>query len=128
MSDSQPDVPAINLPAQPVPKVPARPGTSVILKRFDFGRVHGTLWQRQNASGHMNLDLSIFRKYVDSQGLWRESHSFSVQDLPCVRIIINRALRFLKMEQGVNAPQSTESRRTSAAQASQVAPIAPHQP
>ena len=112
------DMLAGNSTPSPVPASRVRQGESVLLKRFDFGRVHGTLWQRVNGQGQKNLDISICRRYLDGQGNWRESHSFSLQDLPCLRIIITGALRFLKMERGVNAPQSTESRRTSAAQAS----------
>jgi hypothetical protein len=57
MSESQTTVPAVNPPAQRARE--ARQGASVILQRFYFGRAHGTLWQRQNASGHKSLDLSI---------------------------------------------------------------------
>ena len=100
------DTQAGNSTPSPVPVSRVRQGESVLLKRFDFGRVHGTLWQRVNGQGQKNLDVSICRRYLDGQGNFRESHSFSPQDLPCVRIIITGALRFLKMERGVNAPQS----------------------
>ena len=104
------DTLAMNSTPSPVPASRVRQSESVLLKRFDFGRVHGTLWQRVNGQGQKNLDLSICRRYLDGQGKFRESHSFSPQDLPCVRIIITAALRFLKMEQGVNAPLSSECR------------------
>jgi hypothetical protein len=87
-------------PSQPS-DAPSRP-----LKRISFGRIHATVWKRHFSHGQQNgvmHDISICRKYQDGSGNWRESHTFSAQDLPCIRMVISGALRFLKLERDVNA-------------------------
>jgi hypothetical protein len=72
-----------------------------LLKRISFGRIHATVWKHSFRRGQKDAiahDISICRKYQDGDGNWRESHSFSPQDLPCLRMVISGALRFLKTE------------------------------
>jgi hypothetical protein len=82
------------------------------LRRFNFGRIHATVWQRQYRQGQKIVhthDISICRKYKDGGGNWCESHTFSPQDLLCVRMVISSVIRFLKLEHYVNAPLPPEA-------------------
>jgi hypothetical protein len=113
MSETQEVPTAGNLPPAQGPAAQAPDALRQPIRRFSFGRIHAPVWRRQYNHGQRTVtthDISIFRKYQDGAGTWHESHSFSQQDLLCVRVVINKAIRSLKLEEVVNRQINAEPR------------------
>lgn len=55
------------------------------------GRIKATIWQNQDAKGNTFHSTTFSRSYRDENNEWKETNSFSLDDLPRIRMASEKA-------------------------------------
>ncbi|GEM_PF-3089823 len=74
--------------------------------RFRSGAVSATVWENQRKDGGTYPSVKLSRSYRDKQTQdWKDTSSFSVNDLPVVAILARKAFEALALDHamGTNA-------------------------
>ena len=67
--------------------------------RFRSGAVSATVWENQRKDGGTYPSVKLARSYRDKQTQdWKETSSFSVNDLPVVAILARKAFEALALD------------------------------
>jgi hypothetical protein len=56
-----------------------------------IGRIKATIWENENEQGRTYHSVTLARNYRDEDGQWQETNSFSVDDMPRLRMASDRA-------------------------------------
>jgi len=56
-----------------------------------IGRIKATIWENELENGGVFHSVTLARNYRDENNQWRETNSFSVDDMPRVRMATDRA-------------------------------------
>lgn len=77
--------------------------------RFRSGAVSATVWENQRKDGSNYPSVKLSRSYRDKQTQeWKDTSSFSVNDLPVVAILARKAFEALALDHataGLNSPR-----------------------
>ena len=82
--------------------------------RFRSGAVSATVWENQHKDGGTYPSVKLSRSYRDKQTQdWKDTSSFSVNDLPVVAILARKAFEALALDHamgsGGHAPATGET-------------------
>ena len=70
--------------------------------KFRSGAVSATVWENARKDGGLYPSVKLARSYRDKQtGDWKETSSFSVNDLPVVAILARKAFEALALDHAV---------------------------
>ncbi len=73
--------------------------------RFRSGAVSATVWENQRKDGGTYPSVKLSRSYRDKQTQdWKDTSSFSVNDLPVVAILARKAFEALALDHAMGAP------------------------
>ena len=68
-------------------------------KVFRIGSIKASIWVQQSDSGRPYSLTKLVRSYKDKKtDEWKESNSFSADDLPKLELVINKAFEFSHTE------------------------------
>jgi len=71
------------------------------LKKFRAGAISATIWQNQGKGGNGEAisyrTVSFQRSYKDRDGVWKNSNSLRINDLPKASIILQKAYEYVVM-------------------------------
>lgn len=71
------------------------------MMKFRSGGVSATVWENQRQDGSSYVSVKLSRSYRDKQTQdWKETSSFSVNELPVVAILARKAFETLALENG----------------------------
>ena len=73
------------------------------VKKFKAGAVEAAIWKNEKKSGDKvtNVEsVSIVRRYKDKNSEWQSTSSFSMNELPKVALVANKAFEFLALSDG----------------------------
>ena len=73
------------------------------VKKFKAGAVEAAVWLNEKKSGEKvtNVEsVTIARRYMDKAGQWQSTSSFSMNELPKVFLVANKAFEFLAISDG----------------------------
>ena len=56
-----------------------------------IGRIKATIWENENDQGGIFHSVTLVRNYRDENNQWQETNSFSVDDMPRIRMATDRA-------------------------------------
>lgn len=69
------------------------------LKKFSVGSVSATIWENEGREGKNFFSVKLEKSYKDKNDEWKNSNTFSVSDLPKVRLVIDKAYEFVSMKE-----------------------------
>lgn len=69
------------------------------VKQFKSGSIQVSIWENMSKAGHEFESISLDKRYKDSNGEWKSSHSFKVSDLPKAIICLQKAFEFLSLRE-----------------------------
>jgi hypothetical protein len=75
-------------------------------KKFVAGAISATIWNNEKQIGPNTVEsksVSISRSFKDKDGTWKSVSSLKVNDLPKVKLVLDKAYEYLTMKQEVNA-------------------------
>ena len=73
--------------------------------RFRSGAVSATVWENQRKDGGTYPSVKLSRSYRDKQTQdWKDTSSFSVNDLPVVAILARKAFEALALDHAMGGP------------------------
>ena len=76
--------------------------------RFRSGAVSATVWENQRKDGGTYPSVKLSRSYRDKQTQdWKDTSSFSVNDLPVVAILARKAFEALALDHA-HVPSASE--------------------
>lgn len=67
-------------------------------KKFKLGNVSATVWNNPRLKDGQPVDMKsvqITKSYKDSKGEWQSTNSFSVNDLPKVKMLVDQVYKYL---------------------------------
>ena len=73
------------------------------VKSFRAGAVEAAIFENERTVGGKKLKMSnvVFRRsYKDKDGNWQNSDSFGVNDIPKLRLVLDRTYEYLLMGNG----------------------------
>ena len=81
--------------------------------RFRSGAVSATVWENQRKDGGSYPSIRLSRSYRDKQTQdWKDTSSFSVNDLPVVAILARKAFEALALDHAVGTKGSVALEET----------------
>ena len=81
-------------------------------KKFKIGAVSMALWKREVNGRYGNrlvYACTFERSYKDKDGKWQQSKSFFANDLPKLRLVIDKAYDELMTNNGLIAEEESEA-------------------
>ena len=73
------------------------------IRKINAGCVHASVWENtmKNKEGQdfVANSVSIVRRWKDPEGEWHDSSSFHPNDLPNVVLVVEAALKFLRLDE-----------------------------
>ncbi len=73
------------------------------IMRFRSGAVSATVWENQRKDGGTYPSIKLSRSYRDKQTQdWKDTSSFSVNDLPVVAILARKAFEALALDHAMD--------------------------
>jgi len=66
------------------------------IKTIFCGRITVAIWNNTRPSGRAFLTARISKDYMDKDGTWQQSHSFSKGELENVKQAINETIQFME--------------------------------
>ena len=70
------------------------------VKKFKAGAVESAIWKNEKKTGDKVTSVesvSIVRRYKDQNNKWQSTSSFSMNELPKVSLVANKAFEFLAL-------------------------------
>ena len=65
------------------------------IEKFKFGTCEVALWEQESENGNF-LTASVSRSYKDKDDKWQNTSSFRINDLPTLRLAIDKAFEHAK--------------------------------
>lgn len=76
--------------------------------RFRSGSISATIWENQKKDGTAFPSVKLTKSYRDSQTQeWKETSTFSVNDLPVVAILARKAFEALALDHAASGHPAT---------------------
>ena len=78
------------------------------IKTFKVGGVKASIWQNESQNGEAFFTTSIARSYRTENGEWKETSTYSRDDLPKIKLASEKAYEFVMMNgRDINDAKST---------------------
>ena len=73
-----------------------------------LGRIRAAVWENENRKNDVWFNVTVARLYNDGGG-WKDSHTFSRDDLPIVAKIMDMAYAWIWKQQAATRSDETEN-------------------
>ena len=79
-------------------------------KEFRAGRIKASIWRNEGERDGQTVirhSVTLQKRYQDSDGKWKNSSSFFVNDLPRVEVVMRKAFEYLALNKTKEEPKPT---------------------